>query len=253
MSNPPQAITPSKKRKAAELLDIASNLGHKTGTRLEVKWTISSDDEAADNNNGGGKSISVWWAATLRPRTNETHTLTPEEKDEVEIDEKDVTLPVYELDYDPLPELDFTERSIEQVAFVSDKTLLNLSSEEIMIYRLEGGPSPPPSPGQSDDEEDRLMNREGLADLMDHIVTKTMNNAGLKTKMRGLPMDKQQLIADRVKAVKDQLYERLMTEMERVSGEGGERVIDGDVVRRCLGDLKQGRSLDMDMDANATS
>eukprot|EP00804_Cyclotella_cryptica_P020290 CCRYP_015898-RA/>CCRYP_015898-RA protein AED:0.25 eAED:0.21 QI:0/-1/0/1/-1/1/1/0/129 len=111
-------------------------------------------------NNKENNNISVWWTATLHNRTFETHTLTPEELDEINLpnhnDGKDdvVVIPVYELDYDPLSEHGFAKRSVEQVAFVSDTMLLNLSTEEVMIYRREGEPSPPSSLVREEDKEE---------------------------------------------------------------------------------------------------
>ena len=49
-----------------------------------------------------------------------------------------VRIPIYEITYDPLPSLGFPEYSHEEVAFISNVTLLNLSSEEMMNFRKEG-------------------------------------------------------------------------------------------------------------------
>ena len=49
-----------------------------------------------------------------------------------------VRVPIYEIVYDPLPALGFPEYSNEEVAFISNVTLLNLSSEEMMNFRKEG-------------------------------------------------------------------------------------------------------------------
>lgn len=49
-SNPPQASTPSKKRKSAEPHDIPAELNLTPGTRLQVKWTICDDDNDEDDN-----------------------------------------------------------------------------------------------------------------------------------------------------------------------------------------------------------
>eukprot|EP00574_Skeletonema_japonicum_P003005 CAMPEP_0201719804 /NCGR_PEP_ID=MMETSP0593-20130828/4921_1 /ASSEMBLY_ACC=CAM_ASM_000672 /TAXON_ID=267983 /ORGANISM="Skeletonema japonicum, Strain CCMP2506" /LENGTH=567 /DNA_ID=CAMNT_0048210323 /DNA_START=62 /DNA_END=1765 /DNA_ORIENTATION=+ len=49
-----------------------------------------------------------------------------------------VRIPIYEIIYDPLPSLGFPEYSHEEVAFISNVTLLNLSSEEMMNFRREG-------------------------------------------------------------------------------------------------------------------
>jgi len=49
-----------------------------------------------------------------------------------------VRVPIYEIVYDPLPSLGFPDYSNEEVAFISNATLLNLSSEEMMNFRKEG-------------------------------------------------------------------------------------------------------------------
>ncbi|KAL3775247.1 hypothetical protein ACHAWO_012998 [Cyclotella atomus] len=242
-SNPPQANTPSKKRKTTEPHDIPAELNLTPGTRLQVKWTIcdDDDDEAAEEETSAKpsspKSIQVWWTATLQPKTPSFHTLTPETKDEMDLfDQGDVTLTIYELDYDPLPSMDFHERSIEQVAFVSEKTLLNLSTDELMIYRKEGEESPPPSPVPSEEEGERYVNPSEISELMDGIIQKSMDK--LMPRMNGLPMDVRQKIAEKLKRSKEKLYEGLMGEMERVGGGGGERVVTGEVVRRVIREMK---------------
>jgi hypothetical protein len=252
MSTPPQAVTPpSKKRKTSstpELLDVASILHLPIGTRLQVKWNIYDDDNsnavAAANTEQSttANKISVWWTATLRARTAHTHTLTPEERDEVDLFHGGtaVVVPVYELDYDPLPEHGFEERAVERVAFVSDCMLLNLNSEEVMIFRREGEPSPPSSPRRGDEEEEedgRNLTAAGLSELMDEIMESSLRNTGVASKLAAMPMAMQMQFADKVKVAKERLYEKLMGEMDRVREGGGERVISGEVVRRCLSEM----------------
>ena len=247
----PQAGPPTKKLKFDGTIDIPANLGYESGTRLQVKWNISDEDDDADKGNddkvseeGSNKAVQVWWTATLKPRTDQTHTLTPEEQEEVDVDAHDVTLPVYELDYDPLPDLEFYDRSIEQVAFVSNTTLLNLSSDEIMIYRRFGEASPPASPAESDSEEDavragdRHVTPAGLNSLMETILQSSIKNSGIN--FSALPMNRQQMFAERVKTMKDRLHEKLLVEMEKIEEKGGPKVITGDIVRRCLSELDGG-------------
>lgn len=132
--------------------------------------------------------------------------------------------------------MDFHERSIEQVAFVSEKTLLNLSTDELMIYRKEGEESPPPSPVPSEEEGERYVNPSEISELMDGIIQKSMDK--LMPRMNGLPMDVRQKIAEKLKRSKEKLYEGLMGEMERVGSGGGERVVTGEVVRRVIREMK---------------
>lgn len=262
MSAPPQATaspTPKRRKVAPEtLLDIPPILNLQTGTRIQVKWTINDDEDEPENKENASspsgssadKKISVWWTATLQSKTEDVHTLTPEEKDEVDlqadgISPDSVQLPIYELDYDPLPQFGFDERAVEQVAFVSNKTLLNLSTEEIMIYKLEGEASPPPSPVASDTEDDvmesdgdvRHLTPDGISSLMDEIMSRSLQATGITSKLTTLPMDQQQAFAQKVRVAKEKLYSKLMREMDRISAGGGEKVISGDLVRRCLSEM----------------
>ena len=105
-----------------------------------------------------------------------------------------------------------------------------------MIYRREGEASPPPSPVPDDEMEmEKHLNPEGLQDLMQSIMVSSLEKCGIR--YNSLPMDRRQMMADRMRTMKDKLYERLMGEMERVGAGGGEKVITGEMVRRCVSEM----------------
>jgi len=102
--------------------------------------------------------VTVWWAAEIQGKTDNMHTLSDEERQEGA--KQDIKIPIYRLSYAPMAgnycvyiisfvhlkhylyktqyfllyfynskELGFEGHYLEDVAFISHKTLLNLSSE----------------------------------------------------------------------------------------------------------------------------
>ena len=108
-----------------EYVDIVSSLDFGINDRLEVKWTISDDDESGKTN----EKINVWWTASLSGKVEgKFHHLSDKEQEESGILTSNVKVAIYELSYDPMPSLGYDTNSIEEVAFLSDHTLLNLST-----------------------------------------------------------------------------------------------------------------------------
>ena len=107
-----------------EFVDIAASLKFGVNDRLEVKWTIGDDDQTEQT----GQKVNVWWAASLNGKVNKFHHLSDKEQEESGIQTSNVKVAIYELSYDPMPSLGYDTRSIEEVAFLSDHTLLNLST-----------------------------------------------------------------------------------------------------------------------------
>lgn len=265
-----------------EMIDIAQQLNFQPGDKFEVKWTINDDDDseeggdgnkkddaAADNevkekdaaNNGGSeesKAATVWWPATLSGRTDKVHTLTEEEWEETDVD-KGVKLPVYTLNYAPLEEYGFESHSLEEVAFISDKTLLNLSTDEIMIFRKEGEKSPPSSPIPSEMMEESAGSaaasaaaasidtsaiamdcngQEEVRKLMEQIMANCLKSTGMDKKMKSLSAFEQRHIAARIHKAKEGMLDKLMGETAKMGS--GNKVITEDVVRRCMAQMDGG-------------
>lgn len=130
----------SNKRKSPPL-DIASNIGIEPGARIQVKWFVDDDDKSEYTTLPSGarartesKCISVWWNATVHA-CEETYTLTPEQKEITGLVEDVVQ--VYELDYDPVPEMEYAERTSELIAFVSNWTMIRLPSGGVLRYKAD--------------------------------------------------------------------------------------------------------------------
>ena len=129
------------------------------------------------------------------------------------------------------------------MAFVSDTTLLNLSTDEIMTFRRAGEPSPPSSPAPSyegEGEEAEGIAREFLGQdemmaFMNRTMQRCLKNTGIDVKMRGLPMSQQLIMAERIRKAKEGMLERILEETGRMGT--GEKVVTEDVIRRCVAQM----------------
>mmetsp|Transcript_18436 Transcript_18436/g.39613 ORF Transcript_18436/g.39613 Transcript_18436/m.39613 type:complete len:288 (+) Transcript_18436:156-1019(+) len=260
---------PSKRRKintnkalsAMEVVDVAAELSFQPGDRIEVKWTINDDDseeEGQENNELKGKAengenakcISVWWPATLCGKTDEMHTLSYEERQESEVAHDltpDVKVPIYKLNYAPLEEHGFETHSLEDVAFISNQTLLNLSTDEMMTFRKVGEPSPPSSPSPNEEEiakvDESAISREfdgqdEVGSFMNQLMQQCLKNTGMDEKMKSLPKSQQLIMAERIQKAKDGFLGKMMEETDKMGP--GNKIITADVVRRCMAQMKEG-------------
>lgn len=238
---------------ASEVIDVTSVMNLQRGDCIEVKWTINDDDEmdTADNAKSMNeyekpKDITVWWAATLCEKTGTMHTLTHEESKESEHKSTGVQVPIYTLNYSPLEEHGFEAHSLEDVAFISNRTVLNLSTDEMMTFRKRGEPSPPPSPTLADGENiagtaDSVISREFASQdeigmFMDQLMQQCLKSTGMDKKMGSLPVSEQMVMADRISKAKEGFLVKMMEETDKM--EAGNKVINAEVVNRCMAQMK---------------
>lgn len=251
-----------------EIFDVAAQLNFQPGDRIEVKWTINDDEdedgaygaEGGEENNSavakeanadaadGGvkqsKSITVWWAATLSGKTDKMHALSDEEKSEGAqnclYSRPSVKVPIYKLNYAPLEELGFDSHSLEDVAFISNKTLLNLSTDEMMTFRISGEPSPPSSPipvingnmtanrnGAPDESAvaAEFNGQEEIRTFMGRLMQQCLKNTGMQAVMKSLPAAEQLVMAERIAKAKDVMLEKMMKETDKM-GTGNKVITD---------------------------
>mmetsp|Transcript_30395 Transcript_30395/g.68538 ORF Transcript_30395/g.68538 Transcript_30395/m.68538 type:complete len:294 (-) Transcript_30395:83-964(-) len=235
-----------------EVVDlIASSLNFGVNDKLEVKWIISDDDETEQASN---KVHKVWWRASLNGKVDKFHHLSDKEQEESGILTSNVKVAIYELSYEPRPDLGYDTNSIEEVAFLSDHTLLNLSTEEIMLFRKEGAPSPPGSPVPEDEvvmpmgdepaarkpvksEIARTFNGEDeMKSFLDEVMNRVLKSSGIDAKLREMPMSSQQDLMWKIRTAKDRMLDKLLEELGNMKS--GEKVITEDVVNRCLSDIR---------------
>mmetsp|Transcript_2881 Transcript_2881/g.5094 ORF Transcript_2881/g.5094 Transcript_2881/m.5094 type:complete len:331 (-) Transcript_2881:190-1182(-) len=267
------AATATTKTKE-EVVDVAAELRFEPGDRIEVKWTINDDDDDESDGegqkNGDGdetmtkeannnvedenpKTVTVWWGATLCGKTEDMHTLSHEEKEESEITidiykSPEVKVPVYKLNYSPLEEHGFETHSLEDVAFISNQTLLNLSTNEMMTFRKVGSPSPPHSPipesnntSTTTDESSisqEFTTKDEIKSFMNTLMQSCLKNTGMDERMKNMPPSEQLVMAEKIREAQDGFFGKMMEETEKM-GEGN-RVITADVVRRCMTQMKGG-------------
>ncbi|KAL7462161.1 hypothetical protein ACHAXS_002548 [Conticribra weissflogii] len=252
-----------------------------------------SDNKKRNNNNDGNDNdaereaktevATMWWAASLVKNTGRTHILTDEELEEGEADDcltaaaqrpdnprgrkknnpgdapgehDPVQVPVYELNYDPMPDYGYPDHSVEEVCFVSDHVLLNLSTQEMMTFKREGAPSPPTSPREElflrfPNLDERLLadgnapgteriveefsDEDELRTYMNRIMEESFRKSGFDVKMKKLSPAKQRIVAEKIGKAKEALLGKMMRELNMM--ERGKKVLTGDVVRKCVGEM----------------
>jgi hypothetical protein len=130
------------------------------------------------------------------------------------------------------------------VAFLSESRLLNLSSDEIMLFRKVGDPSPPPSPVPSDDEE---IGNEGsviardfngpdeIRSYMNELMQRCLKKTGIDEKMNRMAASQQLIIAEKINRAKEVLLEKIMNETDKL--ETGVKVITAEMVKRCMSQM----------------
>jgi hypothetical protein len=176
-----------------------------------------------------------------------------------------VRVPIYEIVYDPLPQMGFPDYSTEEIAFISNVTLLNLSTEEMMNFRKEGDLASPAASSSASSPIGAVLEGGGEGGLlfadevattttttsnnpneickefrteddirqyMNELMQKTMLSTGLNSRMDTLPRSQQNVIATRINKALEGLLGKIMEETGRM--EGGSRVVTAEVVRRCM-------------------
>ena len=230
-----------------EIVDVTTSLSLKAGSRIEVRWELHFDE---DENNP--KLETRWWGGTLLEADGRTHTL--------QNGNDKVTVQIHSIDYDPyLP--NFPDRSIEDVCFLSNRSLLNISSVSRTCWRLEGDSWEPsaqdleevadettPNNGveydaNEDDDEISVAStsqEDGLREVLDTILKTALESSGVMAKMRLMERSKQSIMAEKIASTKEKLItkflEKLNNENDNASN-GVDRVITPELVQNVMAEL----------------
>ena len=129
---------------------------------------------------------------------------------------------------------------MEEIAFTSDKMVLNLSTDEIMTFRRAGQPSPPSSPGPEEIESAATMaagvgcTKDEMITVINDIMQRSLKNTGMDQRMKSLPASQQLMMAERLQQSQELLLEKLLEETDKMKGE---KIITEDVVRKCIAQM----------------
>lgn len=243
-SNSTSSTTPTATPSAAaaeSVSDVCETAELKPGDRVQVMWEVHMDNinENSDAAAAVGESSSHkhWWTATLLSKDGRTHELVADDDD---VDDQPVVVPIRTLDYDPYPQGGFPERSLEDVCFLSEHSILNISSGSSAYYRKEGDNWEP-----TDDYEERIMEaveadtaeaesqlvsgngatkEESLRHILDTVLQASFASTGGHTKMQQLNPAQRLVVAEQIATAKERLLERIMQH-------DGDGVITAETVR----------------------
>jgi len=270
--NPPPSSSTTQAQNQAKpdessIVDIAQAISLEPGSRIEVQWDLhfdtvvedteeQTDQEAADPDPKNDTKQTRWWGGTLLHADTRVHTL-QDGRDEV-------TVPIRVIDYDPFIEGGFPDRSLEDVCFLTDHSLLNIASDSRACWRKEGDSW---EPNTDMDEEERKIMVEGahavddddisvsstskedaLRVVLDAVLQSAMQKAGIMSKMMKLEASQQSIMAGKIAKAKKKLTDKLL----ELSGGGGgdgdansngnggglETVITTDHIKKCMEELK---------------
>jgi hypothetical protein len=250
-----------QKQNAALVIDIAQTVNLQPGARIEVQWDLHFENNDIDsiipnnnddNNNEKDQTITTtqqtrWWGGTLLHPDSRTHTL----QDSDSKIQDQVTVPIRVIDYDPFPEGGFLERSLEDVCFLSDHSLLNVASDTRACWRKEGEEW---EPRLDADEEERVLmgglpaglaaanvhgnnagdasdddsisvasasKEDALKVVLDSVLLSAMQKSGIMDKMNQLEASQQSFMAAKIAMAKEKLSQKLMEQLNDTSNSNG--------------------------------
>ena len=274
------------------------------GDRIEVKWDLHVDvpvdaggNDAAGTDDGNSnnhnshktpikqqqeqqtvqtKTITMWWGAFLLPPDGRTHILTDDGgdfgKSPIPTPKKPAdaaTVPIRTLDYDAMSHYGFPDRSLEDVVFLSDHTLLNMSSGTRAHYRKEGTnwepshaeqigedglcradlgqadtpaaasasaattsvPASDASTTASASPSVTVNGEEGIRTVLDSVLLKAMS--GVSDQLGRLNPAQQRVVAAKIADAKEKLVTKMVQARDGTNGSGG-TVITPAYVKQCM-------------------
>jgi hypothetical protein len=281
--------TTSKKtsKNDIEMIDVAKQVGLLDGVRIEVRWdlTFHEDDEdgketeaEAEHQAGNEKENQIaqtneeekglagveqehetetrWWGGVLQAADGRVYTIRNAN------DNDEVTVPIRTIDYDPyLP--NFPNRSLEDVCFLTDHSLLNMSSQTRTCWRIEGHSWEPPtseststssqhehghnSPTttteqlhQMDDDEISVTStsqEDGLREVLDTILQSALQSSGVLQKMKSIHPSQQCVMAEKIANMKDKLLLKLLDKLKLDVDVGSDRVVTPELIKIVMTEL----------------
>lgn len=252
------------------IFDVTKTLGLEAGSRIEVRWELDFDDnENSDDNDNNTKrpqkvgdeppadksaldgdhpkSETRWWGGTLLAQDGRSHTL--------KSGNDEVTVAIHSIDYDPYPP-SFPDRSIEDVCFLSNRSLLNVSSDSRTCWRLEGDSWSGKDLEEVDEtnqidgaavnvDDDEISvastsQEDGLREVLDTILKAALESSGVMAKMQVMERSTQSIMAERIASTKEKLITKFLAKLndeENNSTNGVDKVITPELVQNVMTEL----------------
>lgn len=241
------------------IVDVADDIGlTQPNVRIEVRWELSFDVDdngegdqpnvaaSADNQESSSKSVTkVWWGGILLKADGRTY--------KIQDGSEEVTVPIRSIDYDPRPP-DFPSRSIEDVCFLSNHSLLNIESNTKTCWRLKGSQweqptddeeeeimkGPNQDEGEGDDDEISVTStsqEEGLRTVLDNILKSALQSSGVMEKMKTMERNQQSIMADRIARTKENLVAKLLGKLNENDGENVVKVVTPELIKTVMSEL----------------
>jgi len=246
------------------VVDIAQAISLENASRIEVQWDLHFDNgtsldetEITEGDTGVNANNDTkqtrWWGGTLLHHDTRMHTL--------QDGQDEVTVPIRVVDYDPYIEGGFPDRSLEDVCFLTDHSLLNHASDSRAYWRKEGEQWEPNI--DMDEEERKIMaapegavnnsdddisvsstsKEDALRVVLDTVLQSAMQKAGIMNKMMKLEPSQQSAMAEKIAKAKQKLTDNLLGQLngngdEDSNGGGLETVITTDHIKKCMEGLQ---------------
>ena len=115
-----------------------------------------------------------------------------------------------------------------------------------MLFRKQGGPSPPSSPTPDNEVakdtsavSKEFAGQEEVGAFMNQLMQQCLKSTGMDKKMKSLPASAQLAMAERIQKAKQGMLDKMMEETDKMGV--GNKVITADVVRKCMSQMDGGK------------
>mmetsp|Transcript_45651 Transcript_45651/g.67352 ORF Transcript_45651/g.67352 Transcript_45651/m.67352 type:complete len:347 (-) Transcript_45651:457-1497(-) len=231
--------------------DVCKSLSIKQGDRLEILWDLNPEGTTASEE----KKETRWWGATLLPIDEPVRYYMFDEEDEQNTEEKSSgagisgsarspvrgggageRVPIRVLDYDPHVEGGYPERSLSQVAFLSDKLVYDIGVKATLVFRREGSTWEPNEEDMTEAVSENgyvdvavAATKESVLPILEMVLCNVLKK--VQPRMAALTAEQQIYVAERIAAAKEKMAEKLVKEMQK---DGASREITPDIINMCM-------------------
>jgi len=271
-----------------DFVDVLHDMGVKDGLRIEVQWDIQEDldknndildskapdvdihtESKVDNIQCTQKSKTSWRGAIILPHDGRIYIL--DDKDDQQTYSTTlstsidfVKVPLRCIYYDSLPESGFNEKYIEEVCFLSNHSIFNISRNSSSSWRIEGDVLYP----LLDDNtklgcinmittdshyNDPLIIPSGprretaLRNVLDNILLSVLESKRFSKKMKSLTAYQKCYMTRKISRAKDALLLKILKYFDKIlecenmgsSRQNSSFEVTPDHIKRCMDEVKK--------------